>query len=297
MHLTTLLWTILNTMSRSPMKLSRLKRPEYTGTNRCLPCTAVNVALAAVLAIGSAAVVAVATASASAASLSGLTIFGGALFVIYLNGYLIPGTPSLTKRYLPRRLLAAFGKGPFVRLDATFDPDETLRTVGVVIEGRDDLQLLPAFERAWRTAIDDIGSADMSVEAEITQRVASLGGFDATEIEIAESPEALRMWYGEELIATWPSRAACIADIAAADILPEYDSWWYERSLAMQAELLGALRLFLDRCPVCYGAVTLSLEAVSSCCYDYDVVATTCDGCNARLFEVELRDGLAGEGS
>ena len=82
---------------------------------------------------------------------------------------------------------------------------------------------------------------------------------------------------------------------AAADILPEYDSWWHERPLAMQAELLGALRLFLDRCPVCHGTVTLSLEVVSSCCYDYNVVATTCDGCNARLFEVELVDELPDE--
>jgi hypothetical protein len=65
----------------------------------------------------------------------------------------------------------------------------------------------------------------------------------------------------------------------------------------MQAELLGALRLFLDRCPVCHGAVTLSLEVVSSCCYDYNVVATTCDGCNARLFEAELGDGFTGEES
>jgi hypothetical protein len=279
------------------MKLSKLKRPEYTGTNRCLPCTAVNVVLAAVLAIGSAAVVTIASVSASAASLVSISIFGGSLFVIYLNGYLIPGTPALTKRYLPRWVLAAFGKGPFVRFDETFDPDETLRTVGVVIEEREDLQLLPAFEHAWEIAIDDIGTGDMSTEAEVIQQIASLSGFNADEIKVVEDTEAFRVWYGEELIANWESRAACIADVAAADILPEYDSWWHERPLAMQAELLGALRLFLDRCPVCHGAVTLSLEVVSSCCYDYNVVATTCDGCNARLFEAEFGDGFTGEES
>jgi hypothetical protein len=281
-------------MMRRSQALSRWKRPEYTGTNRCLPCTAVNVALAAVFAISSAVIVAT-TVSVSAASLVGISIFGGSLLVIYFNGYLVPGTPALTKRYLPRWLLAAFGKEPFVRFDETFDPDETLRTVGVVIEGREDLQLLPAFGHAWRIAIDDIGTADMSIEAEIIQRTASLSGINADDIEVVDDPEAFRVWHGEELIANWESRAACIADVAAADILPEYDSWWHERPLAMQAELLGALRLFLDRCPVCHGTVTLSLEVVSSCCYDYNVVATTCDGCNARLFEVELVDELPDE--
>lgn len=284
-------------MMRLPQTLSRWKRPEYTGTNRCLPCTAVNVALAAVFAIGSAAIGAIASVDVSVASLVGISIFGGSLLVIYFNGYLVPGTPSLTKRYFPRWLLAVFGKDVALRTDESFDPEAELRAAGIVIEGTDDLQLLPAFERAWRIAIDDLGTADMSTEAEIIQRIASLGEFNADEIDIVEDPEAFRVWYGEELIANWESRAACIADVAATDILPEYDSWWHERPLAMQAELLGALRLFLDRCPVCHGTVTLSLEAVSSCCYDYNVVATTCNGCNARLFEAELGDGFTGEKS
>lgn len=282
-------------MIRLPQTQSKWKRQEYTGTNRCLPCTAVNVALAAVFSIASAAIVAVATASMLAASLLGISIFGGSLLVIYFNGYLVPGTPALTKRYLPRWLLAAFGKNASLRTDGVFDPEAELRAAGVVVEGPDDLQLLPTFEHSWRIAIDDIGIADMSTEAEITQQIASLGGFNADDIEIVDDPETFRVWYGEELIANWESRAACVADVAAADILPEYDSWWHERPLAMQAELLGALRLFLDRCPACHGAVTLSLDVVSSCCYDYNVVATTCDGCNARLFEVELSDSFTGE--
>jgi hypothetical protein len=280
-------------MTRLPLTLSRWKRSEYTGANRCLPCTAVNVVFAAALAVGSAAIVA--TVSVSAASLVGGSIFGGSLLVIYFNGYLIPGTPALTKRYFPRWLLAAFGKAPSLRTDGSFDPEAELRSAGVVIEGPEDLQLLPAFERAWRISIDDIGSGDMSTEAEITQRIAGIGGFNVDEIEIDDDPNAFQAWHGEELIASWESRAACIADVAAADILPEYDSWWHERPLAMQAELLGALRLFLDRCPVCHGTVALSLKVVSSCCYDRDVVAMTCDGCNARLFEVELAGGFPAE--
>ena len=33
-----------------------------------------------------------------------------ALGLIYLRGYLVPGTPTLTRRYLPESVLAAFGK-------------------------------------------------------------------------------------------------------------------------------------------------------------------------------------------
>lgn len=280
-------------MIRFSQALSRWKRPEYTGTNRCLPCTAVNVVLASVLAISSAVIVA--AVSVSAASLVGVLILGGSLLMIYFYGYLVPNTPSLTKRYFPRWLLAAFGKDFSLRTGGLFDPEAELRATGIVIEGSEDLQLLPDFKRAWRIAIDDLGTGDMSTEAEITQRIASLGGFNADEIKIVEDPDSFRIRYGDELIAKWESRAACIADIAAADIFSEYDSWWHERSLAMQAELLGALRLFLDRCPVCHGAVTLSLEVVSSCCYDYNVVATTCEGCNARVFEVALDDEFSAD--
>jgi hypothetical protein len=269
--------------------LSRWKRPDYTGSNRCLSCTVVNVVLASVLAVGSAAAVAV--IRPLWAPMAGASVFVASVLLIYFRGYLVPGTPSLTRRYFPRWLLTVFGKGG-VRTDGSFDPDAELRAAGIVIEGADDLQLLPAFERAWGTAIDDIGTADMTVEAEVTQRIAALGGFDIEDLELVENPNVYQAWYGEELIASWESRAACIADVAAADIVPEYDSWWHERPLAMQAELLGALRLFLERCPVCHGNITLSLDVVSSCCYDYEVVEMTCDGCNARLFEVEVDDNF-----
>lgn len=278
-------------MSRYHATLSRWKRPEYTGLNRCFPCAVVNSLIAVVLAVSSVAVVS-ATGSQWGIPV-GTSILVGSLLLIYFNGYLIPGTPELTKRYLPRRVLAAFGKAGGLRSDGRFDPDAELRAAGLIVEGPDDLQLLPEFERAWWVAIDDIGAADMSVEAEILQRLAVLGGFDVDELELDDGPRSFQAWYGDELVASWESRAACIADVAAADIVSEYDRWWDERPLAMQAELLGALRLFLERCPVCHGSVTLSHEVVSSCCYDYDVVATTCGDCNARLFEIEMPEGVS----
>ncbi len=275
-------------MSRYHATLSRWKRPEYTGSNRCLPCTVVNILIAVGLAAVSAIVFSMGGSQWGLPV--GASILVGSLLLLSFNGYLIPGTPSLTKRYLPRRVLAAFGKADGLRTDDRFDPDAELRTAGLVVDGRDDLRLLSEFERAWWSVIDDIGTADMSVEAEILQRLAVLGGFDVNDLELVDGPRSFQAWYADELVANWESRAACIADVAAADIISEYDSWWDDRPLAMQAELLGALRLFLERCPVCHGSVALSHEVVSSCCYDYDVVVTTCGDCNARLFEVEVAD-------
>ena len=280
-------------MVRFSGRLSRWKHPDYTGTNRCLPCTVINVVLAAVFAV--AAVTALSAVgvlrSDSGAAAAGTVLLGCSILVVYVRGYLVPGTPELTKRYFPRWLLSAFGKTPSAD-GSGFDPDTELRAAGLVADDGDDLRVRPSFERAWRVAMDDIGDSAIPVEGEITQRLSALAGLEADGLELVDGPRSFRAWYGDELIASWESRAACIADVAAADVVPEYDPEWGDRPLAVRAEFLGALRLFLERCPVCEGAVTLAHEVVSSCCYDYDVVATTCDGCNSRLFEIEVDEGF-----
>jgi len=284
-------------MVRFSRRLSRWKHPDYTGPNRCLPCTVANVVLAVAFAV--VAVTALWTVgvlrSGGDAAVAGAVVLGCSILAIYLRGYLVPGTPDLTKRYFPRWLLSAFGKAPAAG-GSGFDPGTELRAAGLVVDDGDDLRLHPPFDRAWRIAIDDIGNSAITVEGEITQRLAALAGFEPGGVELVDGPRSFRAWYDDELIASWESRGACIADVAAADVAPDYDSTWYGRPLAIQAELLGALRLFLERCPVCEGAVTLSHEVVSSCCYDYDVVASTCNGCDSRLFEVEVDDGFADDG-
>jgi|AntDeeMetagen134_2_1112570.scaffolds.fasta_scaffold00809_4 hypothetical protein len=65
--------------------IDKLRQPEYTGENRCTPCTAVNVAIAT----------AGGTLVAKAKSpVLGTAAFGVSLGTIYLRGYLVPGTPN-----------------------------------------------------------------------------------------------------------------------------------------------------------------------------------------------------------
>ena len=79
-----------------------LKQPEYTGENRCEPCTILNLAIAGV----------VGSLIARKSKVGGLIAVGISIALIYLRGYLVPGTPTLTKRYLPPEVLRWFGKEP-----------------------------------------------------------------------------------------------------------------------------------------------------------------------------------------
>ncbi|MXV61571.1 hypothetical protein GS429_05725 [Natronorubrum sp. JWXQ-INN-674] len=79
-----------------------LKQPEYTGDNRCEPCTILNLAIAVVAG----------SIIARKSKLGGLIAVGVSIALIYLRGYLVPGTPTLTKRYLPPEVLRWFGKEP-----------------------------------------------------------------------------------------------------------------------------------------------------------------------------------------
>lgn len=87
---------------RDPSLLEAFREPEYTGENRCVPCTVVNVALAVVLTV----------VSAALGPVVALAVFVGSIASVYYRGYLVPGTPELTKRYLPERVLTLFGKAP-----------------------------------------------------------------------------------------------------------------------------------------------------------------------------------------
>ena len=154
----------------SAFSLDRFRQPEYTGENRCLPCTATNVVIAAV-------------AGAAVALVwppAGAGVLAVGLLAIYLRGYLVPGTPAFTRRYFPDAVLRAFDKtdprptAPASRSVAdgagadqpaetpglTFldDPESLLLAAGVLepCPEVDDRCLTPAFRTAWRDRIEAV---------------------------------------------------------------------------------------------------------------------------------------------
>ncbi|MWV64141.1 hypothetical protein GRS48_04795 [Halorubrum sp. JWXQ-INN 858] len=269
-----------------------LRDPRYTGPNRCLPCTAVNVVIAAAIAL------LVATVSVPGA----LLVFGASVATISVRGYLVPGTPTLTKRYLPDRVLAWFDKGPARSTAATvaagaggsggdaetgapFDPGARLVDAGVLFDDPavDDYVLEPAFHVTWTDRARELADADGDAAA-----LARFLEVDADSIDLVDRGYVFAAALDGEWIGQWESRSAFIVDVAAAEVLAERWGEWAGLPTAQRSELLGGLRLFVEDCPTCDGSVTLGTTVVESCCRQYDVLAATCDDCGARLFEADV---------
>lgn len=267
-----------------------LRQPEYTGENRCTPCTIVNV------------VIALALSAAVALFIPPLApiVLAVSLAAIYFRGYLVPGTPTLTKRYFPDRVLAWFDKAPAPAetdgLDTQpaadeeideqqedVDPEQLLLDAGAVepCKHEDDLCLTDEFETAWWDRIDE-NREEVDVDG-----LAEVIGIDG-EPEIEQYGDAFVLTADDQRIGQWESRAALVADVAAARTLAEQYPDWETISSQARGELLSGLRIFLESCPVCGNTVQIGQETVESCCRSYDVVAASCESCDERLLEVNV---------
>lgn len=283
----------------STSMLDRVRQPEYTGTNRCIPCTTTNIVIAVVLslAVGSG----LAVADGPFAWLVGGSVLVASLVAIWLRGYLVPGTPELTKRYFPEWLLRVFDKepaptGPLGGTDTQstadgaedgsleeIDAEAVLLSAGVVepCEDEDDLCLVEGFRSGWREQIRAIN--DEETERDELARELDL---DSAALTLEEHGEALLARTDGRRIGQWESRAALVADLAAGRELPAWVDDWAALSVAGRSQLVSALRIFLNTCPACEGVVAVDMETVESCCSSHDVVAATCETCEARLLEL-----------
>jgi hypothetical protein len=256
--------------------IDSLRQPEYTGENRCIPCTTANLVIAGV-----------ATLLVSVVSVPlGLAFLVAALASIWLRGYLVPGTPELTQRYLPDWVLAKFDKLPAEPFDVDgFDTETFLLDSGVVVddEAAGDIVLDPTFEAAWYDRMAALGDGETDRD-----ELAALIRRDPEEFEISYFGDAFVASVGPEWIGQWESRAAFVADMAAARELAERHPDWEHMPLTVRSRALGGLRLFLDRCPTCDGDVSMAPDVVKSCCRSYDVIAVRCEDCSARLLEADF---------
>lgn len=261
--------------------VDRFRQPEYTGENRCTPCTAVNLVIAVV----------VGALVAIVSTLTGVGIFILSVGAIYLRGYLVPGTPTLTKQYFPDRVLRWFDKdtdstAPLTDDTIDIDPEQVLLEAGAVEPYREgtDLRLTDEFQKAWHERMTSAREHDLDEEYLAGALAVPL---QTSEITIDRRGEAFIATTDEAVIGQWSSQAAVIADVAAAAALSDRTSRWAELVPAEIARVLMSLRVFLERCPECGGPVEIEQEVVESCCRSYDVIASACRDCEARLFEME----------
>lgn len=266
-----------------PRILDRFRQPEYIGPNRCMPCTIVNLGIAGMLA-GLTVVVAGPLGVPGSIAVAGV-VFVGCAAVIYLRGYLVPGTPELTQRYLPDRVLAWFEQHKGASLpppDA--DPETLLKHAGVVEECADvdDLCLTTDFRDGWTAEIDRHRDADAT-----RLDLAALLDVDPGAVSFTEHGDAVVATVDGRRVGQWESQAALIADTAAATELASHYPAWRALDVSEQGVILHSLRPFLVECPECGAPVEFDTEVTRSCCRKIDVYVAKCSGCDARLIEVE----------
>jgi hypothetical protein len=282
-------------MTTSTNTFDQLRQPEYTGENRCMPCTIVNSIIALVLAAG----IALLWLPAGAIA---LVVFFGA---IYFRGYLVPGTPELTQRYFPTWLLELFGKEPLPdefktanggvsQSNATAEdgeqpaPDETeelLLTTGVVseCENTDDLCLTDKFRETWWRRIRHFRADDDRAASQL----AAVVDVDPAELDFVDANEdgQFAVTYEGDLIAQWTSDAAFYADLAAEPTLSEWLPEWETLGDRHRTELLAGMRAFLQECPACDSALEQAEDVRKSCCSGEIVsFSVDCPECGAQVF-------------
>lgn len=282
-------------MSGDTAGLRRFMDPEYTGENRCLPCTVMNVIVGLVGSTTLGIVVSVAGYEWLAIPFAGIAFLLSMTFVIF-KGYLVPGTPAVTKRYFPRRLLEAFGKAP-ERGGAggtvggagneeagtpEMDAEAILVGADVLTEQADgaDLELTDEFSRTFHEQVEKLDETTATPD-----RLLEILGIGRGEVSVDEYGTAFRVRTGGQLVGTWESRPAFLADAASAELLRERLDNWEETTVRQRGQLLNGLRLFLTTCPGCSGELSFGAETVESCCSTREVVAVTCEECEARVFE------------
>jgi hypothetical protein len=260
-----------------PTFVDRFRRPEYTGENRCTPCTIVNVVIAVVLG----------AALTLVAMPVGIGVLAVSLAAIYLRGYLVPGTPALTKRYFPNWFLAAFDKreaSETVGGESDVEPEAVLSTAGVVrpCEEVDDLCLDDAFRSAWHESMERVEESGAE-----KSDLGTILDVDEEDLTFEEHDQAFLARLDGRHLGQWESHAALVADLAAARVLRDWYPDWEALTVDDQSRVLSGLRIFLEECPECGGTVVPEQETVESCCRSMDVVAANCQSCDARLLEVE----------
>ena len=235
-----------------PAPLERLCQPEYTGENRCLPCTLVNLAIVAIV-------------SATAGLwhwLGGLLAVTIGIALLVLRGYVVPGTPRFAPR-LVAPLPVDFGhsdRSPEPLSDiAGADPSEEpepeqllapLVEAGVLESDGEDLFLEIDFRERWQDRMATLRTAE---DEEFADRVAA-----ACEVEVDVHRQGERLILaGDHDVRT--SRAVAIAETAAVEVL---EKW--EVPEPIRARAATPLRTFLRTCPACGGPIEET--TIRHCC-------------------------------
>ena len=252
--------------------VDRLRRPEYTGANRCLPCTVLNAGIVGV----------VAAAIARRNRPLGLLALAVGATLVALRGYVVPGTPRFAP-VLVARLPVSFGHDTHAGVDSgslTEDRDpeammQALVAAGVIEADGDQLYVDEAFRTEWEARMADL--RELPGE-ELAARTAA-ASHDSVEGEF--HGERVLLAGGRDV---WLSPAVAIAETAAIETLTD---WGVPGERSVQAA--KPMRTFVRTCPVCGERVVDT--TLRNCCGGPGSVRGTpdrpvraCADCDAVVF-------------
>lgn len=262
-----------------------LRDPAYTGTNRCWPCTLLNVVVVTAVA-GAVALVGIWIDLAATAAAVGVAIAAVGLALVALRGYVVPGTPRFAPR-LVEPLPVSFGHDPddtpvgadSDALAVAADPEALIARLveaDVVVAEGDALRLADDVREDWEAAMatrrgrsaDDL-AGDLAEAVPFEAEVTALDGwFDV----VGEREASL-------------SRPVAIAEVAAVDVLTD-------RGLDHDTAAAAAtpMRTFAAVCPACGGPVAET--TLRNCCggpggvyADPETPVLACEDCETVVAE------------
>lgn len=255
--------------------LSGLRNPDHTGENRCVPCTAVNLAL--VLVGGGLLVLAGFPLLAG-----GVAALGAA--AVWLHGYVVPYTPRFAPRLvalspLPERWFADRTADGSLADSEGVSGEEALAALaeaGIVRAEGEAVVLDRSFETEWHEEMASLADAS---PAELRAAVAETD--DVPDVSAVRSEG--KQWFvaeGDHALIPLP---ILVAELAAVRTLP---------SSLGPARVAAApmLRQFLDTCPVCDADLVPS--STTSCCGSNRYASETrvCPACQQRVFTIPDAD-------
>ncbi len=265
--------------------LERIRRPEYTGENRCWPCTLTNALVLGLLVV----------AVARRRSRLEATLLGAlGATALHYRGYVVPYTPKFAPR-LVRRL-------PFGSL--LFDYDEqppsdsladhetggppsgeaivtALLEAGVVVADGEELSLDPDFQAAWREEMERLrGQPLEELAATAAETIPA-----AVETDVGRTvgkPYIIVDGTGDGSGVSTLREPVAVAELAAAHAL---ESRVDDETVRLAAG--RPLRTLLGACPLCDGPLTVTRQA---CCGEVTPVGSrppeklVCPTCDIRVF-------------
>ncbi len=233
--------------------LDDVRKPEYTGENRCWPCTALNLGL---LFLACAGVARLLPKRARRLGVTGVGLAGGV--AIALRGYLVPGTPQFAPH-----LIDALG-------DESRQPTEAGSIAGEMDEDAGERALDELLGREIVHAVGDSLHLDERFRADWREEMSHIRGddlvpavrdvtTDALHVELVDDGDWVVVSAGGPETERWLSRPVAIAEAAAVRALGNYGI-----DDVVRVQSASALRAFLHDCPDC--DVELEETTASRCC-------------------------------